>query len=175
MGEKIFMQPNYALHKFVRIILISAFWVYLYLLVYLTVFKRLSNETISMSTVENYRLGASFYFNNSVNLIPFKTIFAYINHPPNAKTALINIGGNILAFLPLGILVPAILKGLRNYRKILLTALGASLSIEIIQMLLRIGSSDIDDIILNILGGLLGYAVFYLVLKVLRGNLVGGN
>lgn len=65
-----------------------------------------------------------------------------------------NLIGNILLFLPLPIAL--YVHGVREYFVILLTAFLVSFSIELIQYGLVIGVADIDDILLNFLGAVLG-------------------
>ena len=76
-----------------------------------------------------------------------------------------NIGGNILLLLPLGLLLPILWTNLRNLNKIFLIGLFTSLSIEILQLIenilyLGFRSVDIDDVIFNVIGIILGYSLF---------------
>lgn len=66
---------------------------------------------------------------------------------------------NIVMFLPLGFLVPLIWKQMANLVRILELGLGFSLFIEISQ-LLNIRSTDVDDLLMNTLGALLGYLLY---------------
>jgi glycopeptide antibiotics resistance protein len=80
-----------------------------------------------------------------------------------------NITGNILLFLPLGILLPLLSVKLNSFRKIFLVALFFSSSIEIIQWFSRqVGiyrSVDVDDVILNVLGSIIGFLILRLIYK----------
>lgn len=76
----------------------------------------------------------------------------------------INIMGNIVVFTPLGIILKTKYEGL-SLRKIVYITIAISVSFEIIQFLLKIGVSDIDDVILNSLGGLLGVSLVDVVRK----------
>jgi glycopeptide antibiotics resistance protein len=75
-----------------------------------------------------------------------------------------NTVGNIVLFLPLGTMLPLISERLRTLKRVLLIAFLLSLSIETTQYVLRfVGSPravDIDDVILNTLGGCLGFAFY---------------
>ena len=104
-----------------------------------------------------------------VNVIPFEYSFTCLRlarrRPPDLMTfCLRNTIGNVILFLPLGILLPLIDIRFRSLTKVIFTAAGLSLGIETIQFLLRfIGSGravDIDDVLLNTLGACLGYALF---------------
>ena len=98
---------------------------------------------------------------SSANFTPFKEILRYdIKSPLFYK----NILGNLLLFMPYGMILGYYIKTDKNYVIIILSAI-TSLSIEIIQ--LSIGRVfDVDDIILNIIGGLLGFMLYKLFKKV---------
>lgn len=97
-----------------------------------------------------------------VNLIPFHTIRAYIAHG-NATLALVNLVGNVVVFIPLGLLPPLLWERWRNFRGVLLPVL-CSLGVELTQIFTG-RSVDVDDLILNTLGGLLGWLLALAVLN----------
>jgi len=95
---------------------------------------------------------------SSNNFIPLKEIFRY-----NIGSRLFfkNVLGNMVMFLPFGFFISYYLKNEKSTLTIILTLI-ASCSIEIVQMLIgRV--FDVDDIILNLLGGLLGYYLYYIL------------
>jgi len=99
------------------------------------------------------------------NFIPFREITRYSF---GSRLFLKNVLGNVLLFLPFGFFTSYYLDVKKLYIPIFLTMI-ASCSIECVQMLIgRV--FDIDDIMLNIFGGLLGYSVYYMLLKI--GNSV---
>ena len=105
----------------------------------------------------------------SINLIPFNSIMEYIvgSSANIKKFAFANVIGNIAIFTPLG----TYLSLLKNHKRVttnLSFIFIVSLSVEIIQGLLGIGASDIDDIILNCLGGFIGILGYKLLLFILR-------
>lgn len=106
------------------------------------------------------------------NLRPFKEIVRFIKYHRNIGFfhAFLNLGGNVVGFLPFGFLLPALFKRIRKGWVIVLFSLEFSLMIEIIQLLSKVGCFDVDDIILNTLGGFLGYLFFCLVGRVRRKN-----
>lgn len=106
----------------------------------------------------------------SINLIPFYSIAEYISgNTDNLKRfAFSNLVGNIILFIPLGMYLPFFKKDKRVITNLLLIFI-VSLFVEIIQGLLGIGASDIDDIILNCLGGLFGI-LGYKFLLLITGN-----
>lgn len=91
-----------------------------------------------------------------LNLKPFIYLFDY----PTMKEALLNLIGNTTMFIPLGIVWPAVFKELNTHAKALAAGFGVSLSIEILQLPFYGRASDIDDLILNTAGYLVGYLIF---------------
>lgn len=97
----------------------------------------------------------------SNNFIPFKEILRY-----NITSRLFykNVLGNMIMFLPFGFFVSYYLKSEKFHIPLILTLI-ASISIEFVQ--LAIGRVfDVDDILLNILGGMLGYLVYSLLREI---------
>ncbi len=106
---------------------------------------------------------------SSINLIPFHSINQYISGSSDTirRLAFGNVIGNIVIFIPLGIYLPLFKKDKRVLVSLLFIFI-VSLVVEILQGLLGMGVSDIDDIILNSLGGwigILGYKFFVLILR----------
>ncbi|WLC67444.1 VanZ family protein [Clostridium tagluense] len=89
----------------------------------------------------------------SINLTPFYSIMEYISG--RFANAFSNVVGNIVIFIPLGTYLSLFKNDKRVITNLLLIFI-VSLFVEIIQGLLGIGASDIDDIILNCLGGVIG-------------------
>lgn len=112
----------------------------------------------------------------SNNFIPFREIFRYKNIQD--PLFIWNIGGNICLFIPFGFIVADLINlksGKHSFWLSALVVFITSLSIEIIQT--YIGRSfDIDDIILNVLGGIIGYYVFRLFFwifnKVIKNKII---
>lgn len=89
------------------------------------------------------------------NFIPFKEMFRY---DFGSRLFIKNVLGNIVLFAPYGFFVGYFLR-LKKFKSALFMILIASVSIEVTQLLIgRV--FDIDDIILNIIGGLIGFAIF---------------
>ena len=70
-----------------------------------------------------------------------------------------NLAGNILIFVPYGFFISMASRS-RGFFKTLFFSMGLSLCVEIIQLFTREGSFDVDDILLNTIGGVLGYITF---------------
>ena len=98
-----------------------------------------------------------------INWVPFVYLFDY----PVFREALINLIGNTAMFIPLGIVWPAVFRELNTHTKAIAAGVGTSLLIEILQLPFYVRCSDIDDLILNSAGYLMGYGI-YLLVKALR-------
>ena len=106
---------------------------------------------------------ASTAFPLRVNLIPFVNLFDY----ENRRDLLLNTFGNAAMFIPSGIVLPIVFKELSSFRKVVAAGTMISLCIEIIQLPLSVRASDVDDLILNTVGVILGYGI-YAMIKALR-------
>lgn len=96
----------------------------------------------------------------SINIIPFNTIIEFFTSENiDMGRALANIGGNIAIFVPLGIFV-AYAAHNKPLRISFLCLLLTSFALEVIQYVLALGSSDIDDILLNFAGGAIGVGIY---------------
>ncbi|HET9823809.1 MAG TPA: VanZ family protein [Chitinophagaceae bacterium] len=105
------------------------------------------------------------------NLKPFSTIsLFYRSKRLREEYKYDNIGGNIIGFIPLGILLPALLLSFRNFWRIALAGFCISLLFETTQLLTGLGSFDVDDIILNTAGCIIGYLVFLGLKKISRDD-----
>jgi len=104
-------------------------------------------------------LDVSKIFPPRLNLIPIVYLFDY----EIPREAWINVIGNTAMFVPLGIVWPAVFRKLDTHAKAIAAGTGFSLTIEILQLPFFDRVSDIDDLILNSLGFLLGYGIFLLV------------
>ncbi len=104
-------------------------------------------------------------------LVPFRTMFAYIRVNEYASgwdsVSLVNLLGNVFVFSPIGIFIPLLWKRLRSFAKIALIGLGFTCFIETFQYFIG-RSTDIDDIILNTVGVLIGYIAYVGLRKVWR-------
>ena len=105
------------------------------------------------------------------NFLPFKTILPYLRGEKGLIIAGINLVGNIVLLVPIGFLVPFVYRNM-TWKKTLALAVAAGFAIEGMQALFRVGIFDIDDIILNGLGVIVGYWVFTILAKMKRSNLV---
>lgn len=103
----------------------------------------------------------------SANFIPFKTILPYLFGSGGLIIGGINLIGNIILLVPIGFMVPFIYKRISWIESIIL-AIASGLFIEVMQVILRVGIFDIDDVILNAFGVIIGYGMFKLLQKWVR-------
>lgn len=97
------------------------------------------------------------------NFIPFYSVYYYlISVQEPLEVGLVNVFGNILLFIPFGFLLPLAFRRFSSSRSALLVMALTSLLFEVIQMLMAIGHFDIDDVLLNTVGGLVGFGFFRL-------------
>lgn len=101
-----------------------------------------------------------------LNLVPLRAIKNYMrifSRPANRvflPYALVNFWGNIVLFVPLGFFPPVLWERMRKFYKTLGFVLAVMVPVELLQMLLLVGSCDVDDILLNALGASIGYGIF---------------
>ena len=93
------------------------------------------------------------------NLVPFLEIKRFIIYRKKLgmTAVVVNLLGNVAAFLPFGFFLPFLSQKNRSFAYVTLISFEFSLLIECIQLVSKVGSFDVDDMILNTLGGSLGY------------------
>lgn len=96
-----------------------------------------------------------------VNMTPFVYLFDYAT----LRAALLNLIGNIALFIPLGIVWPTVFKKLDTHTKVIAAGIGVSFCIEVLQLPFYERLTDIDDLILNSAGFLIGYGIYLFVKK----------
>ena len=135
-----------------RIVAILAFLAYLLLLAYLLFFSSTYGRTVEMG----YRY----------NLTPFLEIRRGLEHIETVgyRYVLVNIAGNVVAFMPFGFLLPLITERKMNTIKVFFFSLLLTICAELLQLVSRTGAFDVDDLILNTIGGVLGYWCYVLLL-----------
>ncbi|MCU5376193.1 VanZ family protein [Bacillus cereus] len=120
--------------------------------------------------IENIRL--------SINIIPFASIIKDIGKIGIAYDGDVlfmiglivrNVGGNILLLMPLGFLAPIIWDICKKIKNTILLGLAISISIELLQLIESLFSSwiritDIDDVICNVIGSIVGYFIYKITL-----------
>ncbi|PEU71984.1 hypothetical protein CN386_25010 [Bacillus cereus] len=143
------------------------FVIYIGMVVAITLFP----IPIGFSTgIENIRL--------SINIIPFASIIKDIGKIGITYDGDVlfmiglivrNVGGNILLLMPLGFLAPIIWDKFKKIKNTILLGLAISISIELLQLIESLFSSwiritDIDDVICNVIGSIVGYFIYKITL-----------
>ena len=83
---------------------------------------------------------------------------------------LLNIVGNVAAFVPFGIFLPVFSTRCRKFWFTAYYSFELSLLVELLQLVAKVGSFDVDDLLLNTLGGIIGFFVYWLGKRILWGN-----
>lgn len=123
-----------------------------------------------------FLLSAVLFLDRSVkdeyqyNLVLFDEIKRYITYREQFGSWIFlkNILGNVIGFVPLGLLWPYVFPKLKNPFFVVLICFECSLVIELIQLACKIGSFDVDDLLLNTLGGFIGCILYYVWMAIWR-------
>lgn len=96
------------------------------------------------------------------NLVPLKEITRYFRYyrTLGMPLFLINIVGNMVAFMPFGFFLPIISRRSRKWYNTVSFGLIFSLILETLQLIFKVGSFDVDDMLLNMVGAGLGFLVY---------------
>ena len=99
------------------------------------------------------------------NLVPFVEILRFVRYREELGlyNVMINLVGNVVAFIPFGALIRWVVNRSVKWYFVTGCTFLFSFSVELLQLVAKVGSFDVDDLILNTLGGLLGYFVYYLL------------
>jgi glycopeptide antibiotics resistance protein len=96
------------------------------------------------------------------NFVPFRTIVPLLTGRGNHLIGMVNLLGNILPFMPIGLLAPLVFRSF-SWQKALILGVATGLTCEVMEIVFRVGIFDIDDVILNALGVVLGYGAFVML------------
>ena len=104
------------------------------------------------------------------NLVPFREIERYMKRGYIIGSRLVfwNLIGNVIGFMPFGFMLPLISDHFRKWYRVFLCGFLLSLLVESVQLITGIGIFDVDDMILNTLGALLGYFVYFSAARIGR-------
>lgn len=97
-----------------------------------------------------------------INIIPFVNLLQY----ENKRDIIWNVVGNTAMFIPTGIILPIIYRKMDHFGKVIAAGAFISLCIELMQLPFATRVTDIDDLILNTLGVMIGYGIYSLVKKI---------
>lgn len=134
-------------------------WLYIAMLFVFVVVVKFKGSFVELSNrINSYSIQGSINY----NLIPFRSINVQIRHITQ-WWALKNLLGNIIPFIPFGFLLPITYRKFNSGIKFLAIAISSVLLIEFFQLFTKIGSFDVDDIILNMIGIVCGYLIFLFI------------
>ncbi|GAA0065431.1 MAG: VanZ family protein [Clostridium perfringens] len=140
--------------KIINVLFFVSFIFYISFLLWNILFKYVSPIELFSSQREFYR---------SLNLIPFNDII-------EGNYNQLDVIGNFILFIPLGIYASMFLKKLKWYENTVIIAL-ISLTFEVSQYIFAIGASDITDIITNTVGGSIGIGIYLIIKKIFREDM----
>lgn len=104
------------------------------------------------------------------NLVLFQEIrrFWVYRSKVGYLAAFLNLAGNVIGFIPFGFIVPVIGKKMKNGLLVSVCGFCLSLFVESMQLIFKVGSFDVDDLLLNTLGTVLGYLIFVVCNRIRR-------
>ncbi len=125
------------------------FWVYIGVLVYFLFFAEMLGRA---GQPRGYHY----------NLIPFKEIRRFLVYREQLGTAAVflNLAGNIMIFMPFGFLLPIMSRKLRGFFRVTFLGFELSMIVEVVQLISKTGSCDVDDLILNTIGAMCGFLIY---------------
>ncbi|MBR2045373.1 MAG: VanZ family protein [Agathobacter sp.] len=97
------------------------------------------------------------------NLVLFQEIGRYYYYgirSGNWNLFILNVIGNIVVFMPIGMFLPSLFFRCKNIFFTTILSLELSLCVELVQLITKVGSFDVDDLLLNTLGGVCGFIVY---------------
>jgi len=115
------------------------------------------------------RLVFKGYAVNEIYLVPFTTIShfvcAVITYSDSFYVAVKNLLGNIFLFVPLGLFLPSLFKKFDKLWKVTVFTALLMCVLEPLQYITGLGVCDVDDVILNTLGAVIGYLIYKSIKK----------
>lgn len=129
----------------------SSFLVYVFMVLTLTGYFILFREVAAHGWW--HRVLQRMQTRERINLQPFLMFKQF-------RLASTQVIGNLVMLLPLGIYVPLLFPKLTGFFKVFFICLLVSVSIELMQLITSVRSTDIDDVILNTSGAIVGYAIY---------------
>ena len=116
-----------------------------YMLFYSARFGRVGNEEYRYNLIFLQEIGRFYHLGVNTG---------------NWELFILNVFGNIVVFIPIGLFLPKLIKRCKNMLLTTLLTFEISLCVELVQLITKVGSFDVDDLFLNTLGGLCGYIIY---------------
>jgi len=138
-----------------KVVVKIIWWVYIVLLLVVVVikFRGSFEELVDRITCAPF---------GTYNLVPFATTGEFLAHFSEGW-ARYNIYGNIIPFMPFGFFLPLVFQKANSWIRVLGIGFCSILLIELFQFFTRLGTFDVDDIILNMIGIMSGYFIMWLI------------
>ena len=106
------------------------------------------------------------YLQYSVNLIPFRSIGEYfrrfMDHSMNYDIIFQNLFGNLVLFMPMAVFLPCAFHRMYKFRCFAPVMAGVLVLVEVVQLVFRLGSLDVDDFIMNFSGAILAFGFVHI-------------
>ena len=77
-----------------------------------------------------------------------------------------NLIGNVLVFVPFGYLLPKAYSGCGRWWRMFYVSVGFVMCVELFQLFSAFGAFDVDDIMLNVLGAMVGYGIYKIIKRI---------
>ena len=103
---------------------------------------------------------------DNLNWKPLDTVWRFCwvlrnsTDPAALRHAVVNLAGNVIMFVPLGFLVPGIWQKMQKFGWHFLTMVLSIVLIELLQLVTNLGSCDVDDLMLNLVGTTIGFLLW---------------
>lgn len=121
------------------------------------------HSPVSMVRNAGWRLSTGY----AINMTPFRTIRGFFRHS-GIGSFMVNIVGNVVMFIPWGFGLPLLWKKRQSFFSAVLFSALLPLFIETVQLFIH-RSVDVDDLILNFMGGMIGACCYFFIRKKAAG------
>ena len=133
------------------------FYIYIAIVIKVIIFKYPWEDLKAI--MDTWEKGVILEGLDTANFTLFKTIKMYIDYSYKLNS-FENLVGNVVVFVPFGFLLPYIQEKSRKLQVLLLNAFLFVLGIEVFQLFSAFGAFDVDDILLNCFGAVLGWILY---------------
>lgn len=136
------------------------FFMYMIFVVYFLIFSELYGRQGEMS---------DYHY----NLVLFQEITRFIRYREQLGffAVFTNIVGNIMIFVPFGVFLPMASEK-KSFIHTMICSFLFSLGVEVFQLITKVGCFDVDDLLLNTIGGIIGYTLFRICGKIRRRHAI---
>ncbi len=136
------------------------------ILIYIVYFLFMAKILLFKNVPPSEVFGSDREISRTIALVPFDSILKYYNSG-NLWASMLNVVGNVVIFIPFGVYLMLYSKKYTGKSAVFIVFI-TSLLVEVTQFVLDIGIADVDDIILNVIGGLIGVWVYKFLKLIFR-------